>query len=46
MFMLFVSFWEVDSPANKHLYIEALKVFLLMVIVALFFYAIINLYMV
>lgn len=45
MFMLFFSFLEVDSPANKHLYIEALKVFLLMVIVALFFYAIINFYL-
>ncbi len=44
MVMLFFSFLEEDFLAHKYLYLEALKVFLLMVIVALFFYAIINLY--
>lgn len=44
MVMLFFSFLEIDSLAHKYLYLEALKVFLLMVIIALFFYAIITVF--
>lgn len=44
MIMLFFSFLEIDSYRNKYLYFEALKIFFLMVVIALFFYLIINLF--